>query len=245
MFNLTQHRFMTLGWLLLCGSLLDASPHAGQIVLLRSPASHAETEAGAQESSRAPTPRETLFNLRDRLQHIQRKLPAPDARKLAVSALSDVNFMIRGSTPGSEVPAEYSTSLQMPLRLLDLALKSSEEGHAFSALQAAADDLHIKAEHCRRSGDGLGGMVTVVIRTRNGDREQRNLQVLYMPKLMEAVKNAQPEQFPKLSSPTSHDLPPGRYLMWTREPQSNMMGARTIVRIGDGNKTAAWDLPAP
>jgi hypothetical protein len=154
------------------------------------------------------------------------------------------NFMIRGWIPDSEVPAEYSTSLQMPLQLLDLALKSSEEGHAFSALQAAADDLHIKAEHFR-SGTGLGGMVTVVIRTRNGDREQRNLQVLYMPKLMEAVKNAQPEQFPKLSSPTSHDLPPGRYLMWTREPQSNMMGARTIVRIGDGNKTAARDLPVP
>ena len=245
MSNPTQHRRMILGWFLLCGSLLDASPHAGQIVLLRSRTRRAETAAGAQDSSRPPTPRETLFNLRDRLQHIQRKLPAPDARRIAVAALSDVNFMIRGWTPRSEVPAEYSTSLQMPLQLLDLALKSTEEGHAFSALQAAADDLHIKAEHCRKSGAGLGGMVTVVIRTRHGDREQRNLQVLYMPKLMEVVKDAQPEQFPKLSSPTSHALPPGRYLMWTREPQSNMMGARTIVRIGDGNKTAAWDLPVP
>ena len=32
-----------------------------------------------------------------------------------------------------------------------------------------------------------------------------------LDRMMEAVKNAQPEQFPKLSSPTSHDLPPGRY----------------------------------
>jgi hypothetical protein len=192
-----------------------------------------------------PAARETLFNLRDELRLIQLKLPAPDARRIAQVALSDVNFMIRGWTPGSKIPPEYSSSLQMSLQLLDRALKSKEEGHSFSALQGAAGDLHIKAEHFRKSGGGLGEMVTVLIHTRKDDREERNLQVLYLPKMMEGVQDAQPDQFPKLSSPTSHSLPPGRYLMWTREPQSNMMGARTIVSIGDGNKTVEWTLPVP
>jgi len=190
-------------------------------------------------------PRETLFGLRDRLQRIKQKLSAPDARKITTAALADVDFMIRGWTPGNKIPPEYSASLHLPLKLLDFAIESEQEGPAFSALQAAADDLHIKAEHCRKSGVGLGEMVTVVIRTRSGEREQRNLQVLYMPKLMEVVKEGRPNQFPQFSSPTRHILPPGRYLMWTREPQSNMVGARTMVRVGDGSKIAEWNLPAP
>jgi len=246
MFSLKRLQSIILGWLLVIGSLSAEGLRTGKTVFLRPQGERAETDTTRNKPSLIPpTARETLFNLRDRLQRIPQKLPAPDARHISASALADVNFMIRGWTPGSKVPPEYSTSLHLSLRLLDLALKSEQEGPAFSALQAAADDLHIKAEHCRKSGVGLGGMVSVVIRTRNGDREQRNLQVLYMPKLMEAVKDAQPDQFPKFSSPTSHVLAPGRYLMWTREPQSNMMGARTIVRIGDGNKTAEWDLPVP
>jgi len=234
------------GWLLVIGRLSAEGLQSAEIVFLIGQGARAETDTTSKKPSLIPpTARETLFNLRDRLQRIPQKLPAPDARRISASALADVNFMIRGWTPGSKVPPEYSTSLGLSLRLLDLALKSEQEGSAFSALQATADDLHIKAEHCRKSGVGLGGMVTVVIHTRKGDREQRNLQVLYIPKMMEVVKDAQPDQFPKFSSPTSHVLPPGRYLMWTREPQSNMLGAKTIVRIGDGSKTAEWDLPVP
>jgi hypothetical protein len=205
-------------------------------------------EGGANQRDLGPKPlsaRQILFNLRDRIGQLAQKLGAPDARGIAATALADVNFMIERWTPTIKVPPEYSANLQLSLQLLDAALTSAEEGPAFSALQRVADDLHVKAEHCRKSGIGLGGMVTVVVRTKKGDREQRNLQVLYMPKLMEVVKNAQPEQFPKFSSPTSHALPPGRYIMWTREPSTNVTGGRTIVRIGGGNSTEEWDLPSP
>ena len=246
MFSLNRLQSVILGWLLVIGSLSAEGLRIGEIVLLRPQGERAETDTTPKKPSSAPpTAREILFNLRDRLQRIPQKLPAPDARQMAASALADVNFMIQGWKPDTKVPPEYSTNLLLSLRLLNLALESEQEGPAFFALQSAADDLHIKAEHCRKSGVGLGGMVTVVVRTRKGDRDQRNLQVLYMPKLMEVVKDAQPDQFPKFSSPTSHVLPPGRYLMWTREPQSNMLGARTIVKIGDGSNIVEWDLPVP
>ena len=246
MFSLKRLQSPFLGWLLVVASPSADDLPTGQIKFFKPQAKPAETRTPRKKPSLIPpTARETLFNLRDRLQSIPRRIPAPDARQIAASALEDVNFMIRGWTAGSKIPPEYSTSLRQCLKLLDRALESDQEGPAFSALQAAADDLHIKAEHCRKSGVGLGGMVTVVIRTRKGGREQRDLQVLYLPKLMEVVKGAQPDQFPKFSSPTSHVLAPGRYVMWTREPQTNMAGARTIVRIGDGNKTVEWDLPVP
>jgi len=204
-----------------------------------------ETTSLAKEPTKLPDARETLFALRDRLQSMPRKLSAPDARKLAASSLVDVNTMVRGWTPESKIPPEYSASLKLPLRLLDFALQCEEEGPAFSALRAAADDLHIKAEHCRKTGVGPGEMVKVVIHTRNGIREQRNLEVFYIPKLLEAVKDTQPDQFPKVSSPTIHLLPPGRYVMWTREPQSKMIGARTLISIGDGDRTVEQTLPVP
>jgi hypothetical protein len=231
---------------LIIGSFSAEGLRTSEIASLRLQGGRAETEiTGAKPSVIPPSARETLFNLRDELRLIQLTLPAPDARRIAQVALSDVNFMIRGWTPGCKIPAEYSSSLEKSLQLLDLVLKSKEEGHSFSALQSAADDLHIKAEHFRKSGGGLGEMVTVLVHTRKDDREQRNLQVFYLPKMMEAVQGAQPDQFPELSSPTSHSLPPGRYLMWAREPQSNMIGTRTSVSIGDGNKTVEWTLPVP
>ena len=246
MFSLKRLQSTILGWLLVVGNLSADDLPIDQIKLFKPQAKPAETGTPRKKPSLIPpAARETLFNLRDRLQSIPRRIPAPDARQIAASALEDVNFMIRGWTAGSKVPPEYSASLRQCLKLLDRAIESEQEGPAFSALQVAADDLHIKADHCRKSGVGLGGMVTVVVRTRKGGREQRDLQVLYLPKLMEVVKDAQPDQFPKFSSPTSHVLAPGRYVMWTREPQTNMTGARTIVRIGDGNKTAEWDLPVP
>ncbi|MBM3801555.1 MAG: hypothetical protein FJW26_04490 [Acidimicrobiia bacterium] len=189
--------------------------------------------------------RQTLYALRDRLWRISQKLTAIDARRMAASATADVNELVRSWTPTATVSSDYVASLHLSLESLDLALQSKQEGPAFLALQAAADDLRIKADHCRKAGVGLGGMVTVIVRTRKGQREQRNLQVLYLPKLTEVVKETEPSQFPSFSSPTSHTLPPGRYLMWTREPQSQMMGARSMVRIGDGRKTVEWELPVP
>ncbi len=192
-----------------------------------------------------PLARQTLFDLRDHLSLLARKMRAPDARRIADSAIGDVDFMIRGWTPEGQIPAEYVASLRLSLLSLGKAVRSPEEGPAFSVLQGVADDLHIKADHSRRSGIGLEGMVTVVVRTRSGEREQRNLQVLYLPKLIAVEKDTHPDSFPKFSSPTSHSLQPGRYIMWTREPSSNMTSRRTIVKVGEGNSTVEWDLPSP
>lgn len=56
-------------------------------------------------SQQVTVAREILFALRDRLQHIRQKLSAPDVRQLAASALTYVNFMVRGWTPGDPGPA--------------------------------------------------------------------------------------------------------------------------------------------
>jgi hypothetical protein len=150
MFSLKRLQSTFLGWLLVVGTPPTEAFRTDDIRFFTPQGGQPDTGAPRKKPSLIPpTARETLFSLRDRLQIIPQRLPAPDARQIAASALTDVNFMIQGWRPGSKIPPEYSASLRLSLKLLDQALKSEQEGPAFSALQAAADDP-------RGNGDGGG-----------------------------------------------------------------------------------------
>ena len=106
-------------------------------------------------------------------------------------------------------------------------------------------DLEVKLEHCTRSGGKLGGSVVVNVRTVQGGQEIRNWQVFYLPKLFDAIGGTTPDRFPKLSSPTSETLVPGRYVMWVRDTNSDRSGDRTTVKVGEGKKELLLDLSVP
>jgi hypothetical protein len=218
----------------------------GIVVLLISIAAHGDME-GQELPSKPLPPGQALQRIRGRLNQIVQRFGAahPETNAIVASALPEVDFMIRGWKPGTKIPDTYAKSLTLDLQVLEKTLMSPVDDAPYPVLRRVADDLKIKADHCRKTGVGLGGLVTLVVRTKRGGQELRDLQVLYIPKILEVVKDARPDLFPKFSSPTSCPLPPGRYVMWTREPQSNRTGERTVVRVGDGKDTIEWDLPAP
>ena len=100
-------------------------------------------------------------------------------------------------------------------------------------VEAVAEDLEIKLEHCTKSGGSLGGSVVVRVRTLQGNTERKSWQVFYMPRVFEAASNASPDLFPQLSSPTEETLVPGRYVMWVRDPATAQLGERTVVKVGE------------
>ncbi len=102
----------------------------------------------------------------------------------------------------------------------------------------------MKLEHCTKSGGKLGGSVLVNVRTLDGDRESRNWQVFYMPKIFEAAGSATPDRFPRLSSPTSETLVPGRYVVWGRD-SANRTTERVTVKVGEGKKELPIELLVP
>ena len=112
-------------------------------------------------------------------------------------------------------------------------------------MDAVAEDLEVKLEHCTKSGGRLGGSVVVRVRTLQGGTESRSWQVFYMPRVFEAASNATPDLFPQLSSPTEETLVPGRYVMWVRDPATDRLGERTVVKVGEGRKELLLDLPVP
>jgi ankyrin repeat protein len=145
----------------------------------------------------------------------------------------------------ADSPDDYRDNLAEYLAALEAAVKAGDAGNLAATLEAVADDLEIKLEHCLKSGGRLGGSVVVRVRTLQGSTESRSWQVFYMPKVFEAASNASPNLFPQLSSPTNETLVPGRYVMWVRDPATARLGERTVVKVGDGRTELLLDLPVP
>jgi hypothetical protein len=144
----------------------------------------------------------------------------------------------------AESPVDYRANLAASVTLLDRAIAEPSVDHLTAVLEALGDDLEVKLEHCTKSGGKLGGSVIVSVRTVEGDHESRNWQVFYLPKVFEAMGGVTPDRFPKLSSPTSETLVPGRYVMWVRDA-NNRTSERISVKVGEGKKELPLDLTVP
>jgi len=145
----------------------------------------------------------------------------------------------------AESPADYRANLASDVAALTAAVDSPSVPGLSATLEALADDLQIKLEHCTKSGGKLGGSVVVRVRSVRGGDEVKNWQVFYIPRVLAAAGSATPDRFPRLTSPSNESLVPGRYVMWLKDPVSDRLGERTTVKIGDGMKELLLDLPVP
>jgi hypothetical protein len=145
----------------------------------------------------------------------------------------------------AESPDDYRDNLAGDVAALESALRSGDAEGLAATLEAVAEDLEVKLEHCTRSGGRLGGSVAVRVRTVRDGAESRSWQVFYMPRVFEASSTAAPDLFPQLSSPAQETLVPGRYVMWVRDPATARLGERTVVKVGEGRKELLVDLPVP
>ena len=173
--------------------------------------------------------------------------PATEAVRIAVrratTALSRLQAL--SAKWPAESPDDYRDNLAEQIAALEATLKRGDAEALAATVEALAEDLEVKLEHCNQSGGRLGGSVVVRVRTVQGSAESRNWQVFYMPRIFEAAASATPDLFPQLSSPTQETLVPGRYVMWARDPTSTRLGERTVIKVGEGRQELLVDLPVP
>ncbi len=169
--------------------------------------------------------------------------PVQAAQRRANAALSRLQAL--SAKWPAESPDDYRDNLAGYIAALEAALKRGDTETLAATVDAVAEDLEDKLEHCAKSGGRLGGSVVVRVRTLQGGIERRSWQVFYMPRVFEAASNATPDLFPQLSSPTEEILVPGRYVMWVRDPATARLGERTVVKVGEGRKELLLDLPVP
>jgi hypothetical protein len=166
-----------------------------------------------------------------------------DAQRRASAALSQLQAL--SAKWPADSPNDYRENLAGDVAAVQSALAVGTADRLAETLQSVAEDLEVKLEHCQLSGGKLGGSVLVRVRTVAGAQEIRSWQVFYMPRVFEAAATASPDVFPQLSSPTAETLVPGRYVMWVRDPSTSRLGERTVVKVGEGKKELALDLPVP
>jgi hypothetical protein len=169
--------------------------------------------------------------------------PVRTAQRRAAAALSKLQAL--SAKWPAESPDDYRDNLAGYIAALEAALKIGDAETLAATVDAVAEDLEVKFEHCTLSGGRLGGSVIVRVRTVQAGTESRSWQVFYMPRVFEAASNASPDLFPRLSSPTEETLVPGRYVMWVRDPVTARLGERTVVKVGEGKKELLLDLPVP
>lgn len=112
-------------------------------------------------------------------------------------------------------------------------------------IEDVAADLELKLAHCIATGQPLGGAVRVRVRTLRGAEEVTAWQVLFAPKIFESALDQAADVFPRFSSPTEVEAPPGRYLLWARNPQTGAVAGKTTVKIGGAKGVFEIDLPVP
>jgi ankyrin repeat protein len=194
-------------------------------------------------TSSAPQVRSSLANLQRLLSSLPRQTDAVRrAHARAAAALTQL-LALSASWP-ADSPEDYRVNLAQDVQVLESAMVGAGTGLS-QTLEALADDLETKLEHCRKSGGKLGGSVRVRVRTVQDGEEVRSWQVFYMPKIFEVSATATPDLFPQLSSPTEELLVPGRYVMWARRPGFAAVSVRTVVKIGEGRSALVIDLPVP
>jgi ankyrin repeat protein len=169
--------------------------------------------------------------------------PVRTAQRRAATALTGLQAL--SAKWPAESPDDYRDNLAWYIAALEAALKRGDAETLAMTVDAVAEDLEVKLEHCTKSGGRLGGSVIVRVRTLQGGTESRRWQVFYMPRVFEAASHATPDLFPQLSSPTEETLVPGRYVMWVRDPATARLGERTVVKVGEGRKELLLDLPVP
>jgi ankyrin repeat protein len=170
-------------------------------------------------------------------------VPGRAAHQRAMTALARLRSL--SAAWPAQSPEDYRINLAADVTALSSVLARGDQQVLGEALEAAADDLEAKLEHCQKSGGKLGGSVLVRVRTVQAGQEAGKWQVFYMPRIFEVSPNAVPDLFPQLSSPTEEMIVPGRYLMWARNPATSKIGERTVVKVGEGRKELVVDLPVP
>lgn len=198
----------------------------------------------AQSSVAAPPLTQSLGALSRQLTRVPNASLAMNFAEWRARAAVDSLQTLARNWP-AESPSDYRANLARHVVLLENGLVAGDAARLTALLEALADDLEVKLEHCRQSGGKLGGSVDVQVRTVHNGEESRDWQVFYLPRILDATGTGAADRFPRLSSPTHETLVPGRYVMWVRDATGSRMGDRVVVKVGEGKKELLLDLPAP
>jgi hypothetical protein len=170
----------------------------------------------------------------------------PDLMKSIGESIEFLRQQWMGNPDAADIPKAYFASLQLDADQLSRVLDSADQRtpadeKTREILQDVADDLQIKASHCKSSSSGWASLIRVDISTLKADGSVvKGLEVWYVPKGWAAAADRW-TRCRNLSSPaTTEKLPPGKYMLRVANGE-----ARAFRIGGDGKDVQIVELLVP
>jgi len=166
------------------------------------------------------------------------------AADVLASILASTTFLRDRWTHSLEhppIPKSYVDSLQLDAdTLASLPARKLSDQDLNAILQDVADDLQVKAAHCKASPKGWASVITVNINTVRQGNPVAGMEVWYVPKGWADVPDRW-TRCSKLSNPAvAGALPPGKYMLRVAS------GQPVPVKIGgNGKDEQSVDLLVP
>ena len=115
-------------------------------------------------------------------------------------------------------PADYLASLDRDIKACQFSAKVKDPDERKALLDSVREDIHIKAQDCRKFG--MGRMVTVRVMTLKGPVADNGWEVFYRWQCASAFQPAE-IRVPQLTSPATLKLPPGNYTVRAQKKVSD------------------------
>lgn len=142
------------------------------------------------------------------------------------------------------VPEDYAESLKGLSEALSRVVRDKEvpKQEKVVICEAVEKDLAIKVMFAKSEPSAPFKNISLEAKTTDGNKEISGCEVWYVQRAWEGTEQKH-RRFPKVSSPTSQDLPPGWYLMWTS--QGGREGKQKPVTVEKDSAQQGVDLPVP
>jgi hypothetical protein len=199
-------------------------------------------EAGAQDANGAFA---QLQKVVEQLSDLARTQPSTFETSKIVDLKQKIDRLhieMGAASPGPA--AAYVRVLWYQADLLAQAAATSSTTEARSIIDDVSADLNAKLTSSSAAGTepSRRGMINVTVRTKRGDTEVMGYLINCSPL---RYRDAEPMfSFPTLSSPTTHELPPGKFEL--AAVQNGLVVSRRIVDIFlAGQDPVLIDIPVP
>ena len=153
---------------------------------------------------------------------------------IALNALKELS--------SKRIPQAYSEDIADDADLVEqVRLSKDVKRRELEKVRFVNTDVQIKRGQAEARTEAPFDLITIVVKTWKNDVEVNRFKVWFV-NMRNKDNEAKYQSFDKFSSPTSKDLPPGNYLMWTTG--NGRVGERQPKTFGDGKATIETDLVA-
>jgi hypothetical protein len=203
------------------------------------------TRLGSVESGTSRDPRSPAERIRQSIPKIENAFSTLKAKGIRVTSASGprIEFMREFYTLPGKVPNRYADTLESMADLLTQAAENPNPDTQ-ALVTDVSENLEIMYAASAPSSDSPATHdQDIKVATMRGTKEVSGWEIFYMEYFFRHVRSEiGPDSFPRPSSPTSHRLPPSRYIFQAVNVKTGKKSEAKVVTVNDQSVDCVIEL---